>query len=271
MRLVFRDHPNVTRLLTMAAFVVFWEYSGRNANPLFMTYPSAIAHAFVEIASNGGGDTSWGHVVNSDLSVAFVTSMVPFVIGTFISIVAGTVIGGIIGQWRFFEYLLDPFINALNAIPRIALVPLIMLWAGIGVGGKVAIIVSLAILPVIINTYAGVRSVGGSMREIGKAFGASESEIFFKITLPAAVPHMMAGIRIALGAAIIGLIVSEFFTALTGLGSLMMRYASVFATDKLFVPIIVIALMGVLLTLVVQSIESRISKWRVLERERVPA
>jgi NitT/TauT family transport system permease protein len=270
MRNVFRDHPNVTRLLTMAAFVAFWEYAGRNANPLFMTYPSAIAHAFVEIASNGVGDTSWD--ISSTATSAPLLSPAWCRSSSVLSsrLSRAPLIGGIIGQWRFFEYALDPFINALNAIPRIALVPLIMLWAGIGVGGKVAIIVSLAILPVIINTYAGVRSVGGSMREIGRAFGASESEIFFKITLPAAVPHMMAGIRIAMGAAIIGLIVSEFFTALTGLGSLMMRYASVFATDKLFVPIIVIALMGVLFTLLVQSIESRISKWRVLERERAP-
>ncbi len=252
----------------MAAFFLFWEYAGRDANPLFMTYPSAIARAFLEIVSNGGGDTGWAHVVNSDLGAAFVTSMVPFLIGMLISIVGGVAIGVIIGQWRFFEYVLDPFINALNAIPRIALIPLIMLWAGIGIGSKVAIIVSIAILPVIVNTYAGVRSVWGSMREIGRAFGATETQVFFKITLPAAVPHIMAGIRVAVGAAIIGFIVAEFFTALTGLGSLMMRYASVFATDKLFVPIIVVALMGALLTLLVQLIESKISKWRILERDR---
>jgi NitT/TauT family transport system permease protein len=264
--LFLRGHPTITRALSVAAFFLFWEYAGREANPLFMTYPSAIGRAFLEIVSNGAGSTPWQHFVNSDLAVSFLTSMTPFLIGTFISIAGGIVIGVMLGQWWFFEYTLDPFINALNAIPRVALIPLITLWAGLELGGKVAIIVSTAILPVIINTQAGVRSVRGALREIGTAFGATEGQMFFKITLPAALPYIMAGIRVAVGYAIIALVVAEFFTVVSGLGGMIVRYANVFATDKLFVAITVIALMGVFLTMLVQHIEGMVSKWRISER-----
>jgi ABC-type nitrate/sulfonate/bicarbonate transport system permease component len=147
-------------------------------------------------------------------------------------------------------------------------VPLIILWAGLGVVGKVVILVSIAIFPVIINTYAGIKDVRGSLLEIGAAYSATKTQIFFKIILPAAVPFIMAGIRLAVGLAIIGLVVAEFFTAISGLGGLITNYANVFQTAKVFVPIIVIAVLGVALTELVVQIEKRLSRWRVLERER---
>jgi ABC-type nitrate/sulfonate/bicarbonate transport system permease component len=155
-----------------------------------------------------------------------------------------------------------------KALPRIALVPLIILWAGLEFVGKVTILVSVAIFPITVNTYSGIRDVRGSMLEIGRAYGATEWQIFWKIVLPAAVPFIMAGIRLAVGLAIIGIIVAEFFTAISGLGGMIVEYANVFATAKLFVPIIVIAIVGVVLTELVMWLERRMSRWRQLERER---
>lgn len=172
------------------------------------------------------------------------------------------------GRYWLFEYATDPYVNALYAIPRVALVPLITLAAGLQVGGKVTIIASIAMFPIIINTYAGIKDVRGRMIEIGQAFGATERQIFYKIMLPAAVPFIMAGIRLAVGLGIIGIIVSELFTAASGLGNLILRAANEMATDRLFVPIVAVAILGVLLTELVQLIERRLSKWRVLERER---
>ena len=106
------------------------------------------------------------------------------------------------------------------------------------------------------------------MLEIGRAFGATDTQIFFKIILPAAIPFIMAGVRLSVGLAIIGIIVAEFFTAISGLGGMIVEYANVFATAKLFVPIIVIALIGVILTELVMWLERRMSRWRTLERER---
>ena len=143
-----------------------------------------------------------------------------------------------------------------------------ILWAGLEFVGKVTILVSVAIFPITVNTYSGIRDVRGSMLEIGRAYGATEWQIFWKIILPAAVPFIMAGIRLAVGLAIIGIIVAEFFTAISGLGGMIVEYANVFATAKLFVPIIVIAIVGVVLTELVMWLERRMSRWRQLERER---
>jgi ABC-type nitrate/sulfonate/bicarbonate transport system permease component len=147
-------------------------------------------------------------------------------------------------------------------------VPLIMLWAGIEVTGKITIIVSIAIFPVIINTYAGIKDVRGNLLEIGYAYAATNRQQFFKIVLPASLPYIMAGVRLAVGLAIIGMVVAEFFTAVNGLGGLIIDYANKFATALLFVPIIVIGLLGVILTEIVVRIERRLSRWRIAERAR---
>ena len=251
-----KRHPNRVRAVAVTLFFIFWEVVGRDMNPLFMTYPTAIFQATWEITLRG------------DLPEAFMASTGPFLIGLAISIFGGIAIGVLIGQFWFLEYILDPFINALYAIPRIALVPLIMLWFGLETNGKVAILVSIAIFPVIINTYAGIKDVRGGLLEIGRAYCASEWQLFAKIVLPASIPYIMAGVRLCVGLAIIGMIVAEFFTAITGLGGLIIRYSNAFATAKLFVPIIVVGFLGVGLTGIVMLIERRISRWRYLERER---
>jgi NitT/TauT family transport system permease protein len=251
-----RSHPNLIRLLSVTVFFAWWEYAGRDANPLFMTYPSAILRA------------AWALTESGELPQAFIASMIPFLIGLVISIVGGIIIGIIIGQVWLLEYMLDPFLNALYAVPRVALIPLIILWAGLETTGKVVVITSIAIFPVIVNTYSGIKDVRGNLIEIGRAYGASELQIFTKIILPASVPYIMAGIRLAVGLAIIGFIVAEFFTAITGLGGIIVLYANNFATAKLFVPIIVTGLLGIALAELVAAIERRLSRWRVSERER---
>jgi NitT/TauT family transport system permease protein len=249
--------PNAIRTASVAVFFVIWEYYGRRMDPIFMAPPSAIFGAAVMLIQSGA------------LEKAMVQTLWPFAVGMALTVVVGTLLGIVMAQWRTLEYVLDPFINALYAIPRIALVPLIILWAGLEFAGKVTILVSVAIFPITVNTYAGIRDVRGSMLEIGRAYGATEWQIFWKIVLPAAVPFIMAGVRLAVGLAIIGIIVAEFFTAISGLGGMIVEYANVFATAKLFVPIIVIALIGVILTELVMWLERRMSRWRTLERERL--
>ena len=215
----FKARPNLIRIIAVTAFFIFWEFAGRQGNELFMSYPSAIMVA------------AWVITAEGTLIEAFIASMVPFAIGMAISIVGGIAFGVIMARIWLFEYIIDPYVNALYAIPRLALVPLITLIAGLGLGGKTTIIVSIAIFPIIINTYAGMKDVRGSLLEIGQVFGASERQIFFKIVLPYAIPFIMAGIRLAVGLGIIGMVVAELFTAVTGLGVLIVRYANVFATD----------------------------------------
>jgi ABC-type nitrate/sulfonate/bicarbonate transport system permease component len=248
--------PNAIRTASVAIFFVIWEYYGRRMDPIFMAPPSAIFEAAVQLIQSGA------------LKKAMVQTLWPFSVGMALTVVVGIALGIIMAQWRTLEYVLDPFINALYAIPRIALIPLIILWAGLEFVGKVSILVSVAIFPITVNTFSGIRDVRGAMLEIGRAYGATEWQIFWKIVLPAAIPFIMAGIRLAVGLAIIGIIVAEFFTAISGLGGMIVEYANVFATAKLFVPIIVIALIGVVLTELVMWLERRMSRWRQLERER---
>jgi ABC-type nitrate/sulfonate/bicarbonate transport system permease component len=248
--------PNAIRTASVAVFFVIWEYYGRRMDPIFMAPPSAIFEAAVQLIQSGA------------LKKAMVQTLWPFSVGMALTVVVGIALGIVMAQWRTLEYVLDPFINALYAIPRIALIPLIILWAGLEFVGKVSILVSVAIFPITVNTFSGIRDVRGAMLEIGRAYGATEWQIFWKIVLPAAIPFIMAGIRLAVGLAIIGIIVAEFFTAISGLGGMIVEYANVFATAKLFVPIIVIALIGVVLTEFVMWLERRMSRWRQLERER---
>jgi ABC-type nitrate/sulfonate/bicarbonate transport system permease component len=248
--------PNAIRTASVAVFFVIWEYYGRRMDPIFMAPPSAILEAAVQLMQSGA------------LKKALIQTLWPFSVGMALTVVVGITLGIVMAQWRTLEYVLDPFINALYAIPRIALIPLIILWAGLEFVGKVSILVSVAIFPITVNTYSGIRDVRGAMLEIGRAYGATEWQIFWKIVLPAAIPFIMAGIRLAVGLAIIGIIVAEFFTAISGLGGMIVEYANVFATAKLFVPIIVIALVGVVLTEFVMWLERRMSRWRQLERER---
>jgi ABC-type nitrate/sulfonate/bicarbonate transport system permease component len=249
-------HPALIRIVSVVIFLGIWEYFGRRIDPLFLAAPSKIAEAAVDMTLSG------------ELLQALLSTLYPFAIGMVISILGGIVIGVAMAQWRLVEYVLDPFVNAMYSIPRVALVPLIMLWAGLGVGSKIIILVSIAIFPVIINTFAGIRDVRHSMIEVGQAYCATNTQIFFKIIVPSAIPFLMTGIRLAVGLGIIGIVVAEFFTAQTGLGGIIIRYANLFATARMFVPIIVIGLLGVVLTELVRAIEVRLSRWRALEQKR---
>lgn len=248
--------PNLIRALSVAAFFLAWEFFGRRSNPIFLVPPSAVFQAFLELVQDG------------TLLTAMKQSLYPFAAGLVITIVAGIAIGVAMAQVPLIEYILDPFVNAFYAIPRIALVPLIILWVGLEFAGKVSILVSVAIFPVIVNTYAGIKDVRGSMIEIGKAYCATPWQIFMKIVMPAAIPFIMAGIRLSVGLAIIGIVVGEFFTALGGLGGMIVEFANNFATAKLFVPVLVIAFVGVVLTEIVVAIERRLSRWRISEKDR---
>jgi NitT/TauT family transport system permease protein len=251
-----KRHPNILRVGAVVIFFIAWEYFGRDVNPLFLSYPTAIGRAFVTITESG------------ELQRAFMASMVPFSIGLVISIVLGMIIGVATAHLWWLDYILEPFLSALYAIPRVALVPLIILWAGLETAGKVTILVSVAVFPVIVNTYAGIKDVRGAMLDIGRVYCATPSQIFWKITLPASMPYVLAGIRLSVGLAIIGMVVAEFFTAITGLGGLIVYFANAFATAKLFVPIIVIGLLGIISNEAISVLERYLLAWRDSEKSR---
>lgn len=249
-------YPNLVRGISLVLFMCFWEFTGRRMDPIFMTYPTAVFEAAIGLAASG------------ELLRGLLQSLGPFVIGMAISIVFGIALGLAMGLWRVFEYAVDPYVNALNAIPRVALVPLIILWCGLGVLAKVVIVVSVAIFPIIINTYSGVRDVRGVLLDVGNAYSATRWQSLRFIVLPAAMPFIMAGIRLGLSLGIIGMIVAEFFTAINGLGGIIVEYGNTFQTAKMFVAIFVVGTMGVVLTEAAMALERRWASWRASERNR---
>jgi NitT/TauT family transport system permease protein len=248
------DHLGMVRAVSVAAAILLWEFFGRDVNPLFLSYPSAIARAFVQIVGSG---QFMQQALNS-LNVYFV--------GLAAALLVGILLGLLMGRYRLAEYILDPFVYALDATPRVALIPILLLWFGLGAPAKIAVVFLSGVFPVLMNTFSGVRTVSAGLVEVGRAYGAGEGKIFTKIIVPASLPFIMAGVRLAVGRALIGIITAEMFAAVTGLGALLIRYSSALATDKFFVPVIFLALLGVILTRAVEILEKRFAPWKETER-----
>lgn len=242
------------RILSVATTLGVWEWFGRSVNPIFASYPSAIVAAVPEMITSGR------------LPTAMLESLQALSIGLVFAILFGTTIGLLMGRYRLVDQILDTQISALYSTPNVALIPLLILWFGLGLSAKVAIIFMAAFFPIIVNTYSGVRNVSRGLVEVALAENASEAQIFSKIVVPAALPFIATGIRLAIGRAVVSMVVAEMFTALSGLGGAIVVYGNAFATDRLFVIIIVLAVLGVLLTEAVRFFESKLAVWKETER-----
>ena len=248
------DYLRLVRAASVVLFVILWEYFGRQVNPLFLSYPSAIVKACVQL------------LIAGEFQRQAIRSLEVYAVGLGAALVLGILLGLLMGRYRLVEYLLDPYVYALDATPRVALIPLLLLWFGLGAPAKIAVVFLSGIFPVLMNTFSGVRTVSGGLVDIGRAYGAGEGKIFTKIIIPAALPFIMAGVRLGVGRALIGIITAEMFTAVTGMGALLIRYSSAFATDKFFVPVIFLALLGVILSGAVEALQRRLAPWKETER-----
>lgn len=241
----------VITFASLATALLLWEIFGRQVNPLFGSYPSAIAVKMFELTANGR------------LPRAFFQSLQPFVVGFAIAAVLGIPIGMLLGRFRFMEAAFGIYVTAGNAMPLIAITPLFMLWFGLGFTVKVAIIATLSFFPICMSTWSGVKSIPKTLIEVGESFVGSKRDILQKIVLPASVPYIMAGIRLAVGKGIIAMIVAEFFTALSGLGGIILTAANNFETAEMFAPIIVLLTFAILLNAFVQWLEHKIAPWHI--------
>lgn len=239
--------------ITLASIIcalALWEIFGRNINPVFGSYPSAIAVAFWELARSG------------QLGAALYDSLRPFVIGYALAIVLGVPLGLIVGGSRAAGAALGIYVTAGYAMPLVALVPLLILWLGLGFAVKVAVIFLMSVFPICINTWAGVMSVPKTLIEVGKSFVAPNAVILRRIVLPATLPYIMAGIRLAVGRAVVGMVIAEFFTTISGLGAVIINSANNFDTATMFVPIIILMVMAIGLNWLIGWVERRIAPWQ---------
>lgn len=240
----------IVRLLSIIVVLSAWEVLGRQVNPLFMSYPTAILRAGVALVQDG------------ELVAAIKSSMTTLLLGFATASIIGIVCGLLIGRYRYVDAATDWIINALYATPLIAIIPLVILWFGLGDSAKLFIVTVLAVFPVLINTASGVRNVPRALIDVGAAFAANEWQVFMKIILPAVLPYIMTGLRLGIGRAIIGMVAAEFFTAITGLGALIVKYGNQYDTASMFVPILVLMLLGVTLTTLVRRAEEMFAPWR---------
>ena len=240
----------IIRIISIIVVISAWEVLGRQVNPLFMSYPSAI------------GAAGWTLIVSGELPIALMSSLRSLLLGFFIASVIGISLGLVIGRYRLVEAATDWLVNALYATPLVAIIPLVILWFGLGDAAKLFIVTVLSVFPILINTIAGVRNVPPYLIDVGTAFAAKEHEIFTKIILPSALPYMMTGLRLGIGRAIIGMVVAEFFTAITGLGALIVKYGNQYDTASMFVPTLVLMVLGVVLTSAVRKAEHWIAPWK---------
>ena len=241
------------RLVSMLVVIGAWEVIGRRVSPLFLSYPTAILRAGIVMTASG------------ELLEALASSLRTLVFGFVIASVAGVLLGLLIGRYRLVDAATDWLVNALYATPLVAVIPLVILWFGLGDSAKLFIVTILAVFPVLINTAAGVRNVPHSLIDVSTAFAASERQVFVKIILPASVPYMMTGLRLGIGRAIIGMVVAEFFTAITGLGAVIVKYGNQYDTASMFVPILVLMTLGVILTSLVRRGEEMFAPWRAVD------
>jgi NitT/TauT family transport system permease protein len=237
---------------SVGLFLCLWEAVGRlgAVNPLFLSSPSTIA------------STAVGMMASGELGIHLRASSGEFGIGFGLAAVAGVAVGLAAGWYRRLRYVLAPFIWGFHAIPRVAFLPLIILWIGIGLWSKVAVVFLGAFFPICISTMSGVGTVDRAHLMLARSFRASEWQILRAIVVPTALPAMVAGLRLGVGRALLSIVVAEIYAASAGVGYLIMSAGSTFRTDRLFVGILVLAAVGIFFNGLFSFAEQRIGRWR---------
>jgi ABC-type nitrate/sulfonate/bicarbonate transport system permease component len=238
--------------VAVLAFLALWELvvQAGFVNPLFTSSPSRIAVAAYDLFADG--------TIFGDLEV----SGLEFFTGYGLAVLIGVPVGILMGWYGRVNAALDPFVSALYATPRIALFPLVMIWFGIGLMSKIAIVFLGAVFPILVNTITGVRTIDADFIKVARSFGSNDRQLFFKLALPSSVPLLLTGLRLGLGHGLIGIVVGEMFGATQGLGFLIAVAGARFQTDRVMVGIIIIALAGMAMTAVLRAIERRFERWR---------
>jgi ABC-type nitrate/sulfonate/bicarbonate transport system permease component len=234
---------------SLAVVLSIWQVVGMHTNPVLFTTPTAVVAAAGDMIASG---ELWKYLA---------PSLVVFCAGLAISIVLGISSGLLLARFWFVDVALGPYITFLYSTPAVALVPLIVLWAGYEFTAKTIILILFAFFPITINTYQGVKNVDSKLLEVGKAFRCSERQLWINIILPAALPFIVAGLRLAVGRGLIGMVLADLYTAISGIGYLIVRSASIYRVDRMFVPIVTLGLLGVLMTTLVSLFERRVVPW----------
>jgi ABC-type nitrate/sulfonate/bicarbonate transport system permease component len=251
-----RYEPALIGGIAVAVFIASWQLvaSRRLVSQLFLPGPLDIGSAFGEYIAKG---TIWNDMWVSGQEL---------VLGFGLAILVGLPLGLLIGWYRRLSYAIDPFVMFFNSIPRVALTPLFIIWFGIGINSKVAIVFLGAVFAILINTAAASRNLDTSLVRAARSFGASDTQLFRTVILPGSVPFVLSGLRLGLAHALTGVVVAELVAAQAGVGLMMATAGQTFQTPKVFVGLVIVAGAGLIMTLVLGRIERRFQSWRAQPR-----
>jgi ABC-type nitrate/sulfonate/bicarbonate transport system permease component len=235
----------------MVVFLSFWEIlpSIGLANPFFTSSPSRIWRAALWLSANGLG---------TDIRV----SLWEFTAGFVLALILSIPLGLLLGWYRRLNAMFEPFVSMLNATPRIALLPLIILWLGIGIESKIAAVFLGAFFPILINIMAGVNTIDENLLKCARSFGARDGQVFATLALPSSIPFIMAGMRLAIGRGLVGVVVGEMMAAQYGVGHMMAMSSAMFQTDRVYVGLILLTGFGYILTEMAKRLEKHFETWR---------
>ncbi|MFL5030654.1 MAG: ABC transporter permease [Xanthobacteraceae bacterium] len=251
-----RQLQNVAiRVVSIAIVLALWEMLGNRIDPVLFTKPTLVALAAVQMVASG------------ELWTYLAPSLVVLAIGLSLAAVIGIAVGLALARFWVVDVAFGVYITFLYSIPSVALVPLIVLWTGYETTAKVVILFLFAFFPMAINTYQGVKNVDPKLIEVGRAFRCSEGQLWANIVLPGALPFIVTGLRLAVGRGLIGMVLADLYTAISGIGYLIVRTASTYQVDKMFVPIVTLGLLGVTLTALLRVLERTVAPWTLASEE----
>lgn len=247
---VSRHEARLLPWIALVLIITVWEIWGRvgGLDTLFFSYPSEIARGWLRLAET---------TLLEDLRV----SGIEFAIGLGLALIA-VPMGMVIGSVRRLRLALDPIVNALYATPMLALTPLMVIVFGLGLASKIAIVAIMAFFPLLISTIEGVGTVDRTLLRAARSFGADQLETYRDVVFPSIVPFVISGLRIAIGRAIIGVVIGEFIGAVAGIGYRIRALASVFRTPEYLAGIATLMVIAVFLNLVLRFIQKRVAPWR---------
>jgi NitT/TauT family transport system permease protein len=243
------------RLIALAIFLVAWQLVSIPAGKLLLPSPLDIVPALIDELRTGA------------LEAATLSSLSVFAAGYVLAIVSGVALGVLMGGIPRLGETLEIYVNGLNATPRVAFIPFIILWFGLGPVAKIVVIWFQAMLPILINTYAGVQNTDRDLLEAARSFGARRGQLFRHIMLPSALPYVVTGLRLGASMAMVGTVFAELQTSLAGLGYLMAQYSGSFQTARYFGPVLVLAAMGMLISEALKVLERRLARWKASQTQ----
>lgn len=245
-----RDFRWLRDLSVHLGVLALWELACRTIVPaIYLPAPSAIVMAFVATIRSGELGTQLGQTA-SVLALGFLLAMV-----------TGMIVGVAMGASKTLGRLLDPYVNALNSMPTVALVPLVVIWLGLGFEAKVFLTWLVSFFSIVISAQTAVQNIPHAYIDTARSFASGPFDTLNKVIIPASIPYFVSGIRLGLARALVGVVVAEMFTALSGLGYMVTTYGNTFKVNFVFVPIVTLAILSVLLNAILRWAEHRLTPW----------